>query len=106
MDDEQRVQLDQQQQDKAQLVRKRDMEWMLASERGRRILFELIEGTRAFETSFTGNSGAFFNDGRKSVGLEFFHEVMGIAPDSFTLMWNEHQERLKDIQRELTGNED
>ena len=84
----------------------KDIKWMLEHEQGRRILFDLIEGTRAFETSFTGNSGSYFNDGRKSVGLEFFHEVMGISPESFTLMWNEHQERLQQRERELAESED
>lgn len=93
-------------QDRELKQRVKDIEWMLKHEQGRRILFDLIEGTRAFETSFTGNSGSYFNDGRKSVGLEFFHEVMGISPESFTLMWNEHQERLLQQERELADSED
>ena len=85
--------------------RKSDLEWMLLNERGRRILFRLIEDTRSFEVSFTGNSGSYFNDGRKSVGLELFHEVMGISPESFTLMWNEHMQAVAE-QQSLIDDED
>lgn len=94
------------QQEKAAMQRREDIEWMLQSERGRRILFDLVEGTRSFEVSFTGNSGSYFNDGRKSVGLEYFHEIMGISPDSFTLMWNEHNRRLQEQARELEESEE
>ncbi len=92
--------------EKLEKQRKRDMEFMLQHPQTRRILFGLIEGTRSFEVSFTGNSGSYFNDGRKSVGLELFHEVMQISPDSFTLMWNEHMQALQDAERKLAESEE
>lgn len=79
-------------QEKRLAQREDDMRWMLEHEQGRRILFGLIESTGTFSQSFTGNSGSFFNDGRKSVGQDFFHEVMRLDPKRFTQMWTEHQE--------------
>lgn len=72
--------------------RQRDMEQLLAMPAGRRVLFDLIRATGTFDTSFTGNSGSYFNDGRKKVGQDFFHEIMRIDPERFTQMWREYEE--------------
>ncbi|GAA0567502.1 hypothetical protein ACFQH5_15715 [Halomonas salifodinae] len=69
-----------------------DMTELLALPAGRRVLFELFARTGAFDDSFTGNSGSFYKDGRKSVGLELFHEVMALDPERFTQMWKEAEE--------------
>lgn len=92
--------------DKAIKQRRKDMEFMLSTKAGRRFLFELIEGTRSFEVSFTGNSGSYYNDGRKSVGLGLFHEVMQISPESFTLMWTEHMQALQEVEQQLDESEE
>lgn len=68
-----------------------DLRTLLDMPAGRRVIFALIGDTGTFDTSFTGNSGSFFNDGRKSVGQALFHEVMRLDSERFTQMWQEHQ---------------
>lgn len=79
-------------QEREALRRARDLQAVLDTEHGRRFLFRLILETRTFESSFTGNSMSFYNDGRKSVGLDLFHEVMELDPVLFQQMWTEHKE--------------
>jgi len=69
--------------------RREDMALLLEQPAFRRVLFELFARTGAFEDTFTGNSGSFYKDGRRSVGLELFHEVMAMEPERFTQMWKE-----------------
>ncbi|TDX30764.1 hypothetical protein DFO67_10419 [Modicisalibacter xianhensis] len=92
-------------QEKRLAQREDDMRWMLEHEQGRRILFALIESTGTFSQSFTGNSGSFFNDGRKSVGQDVFHEVMRLDPKRFTQMWTEHQEATARAEAQLDSEE-
>lgn len=93
-------------QQEAAQQREADMRWMLEHESGRRILFALIASSGTFDTSFTGNSGSFFKDGRKSVGQEFFHEVMRLDPKRFTQMWTEHTDAEAQAQAQLEASED
>lgn len=92
----------------ARLLRQRkdDIKFMLEYPQTRRVLFGLIEATGTFSTSFTGNSGSYFNDGRKSVGLELFHEIMAQAPDKFTEMWTEHHAAQAQIDQQLAESEE
>ncbi len=73
---------------------------------GRRLLFALIADTGTFDNSFTGNSGSFFNDGRKSVGQALFHEVMRLDPERFTQMWQEHETAEAEAAAKLDEHED
>lgn len=71
--------------------READLRALLDMPAGRRVLFGLIRDTGTFDNSFTGNSGSFFNDGRKSVGQALFHEVMRLDSERFTQMWQEQE---------------
>jgi len=42
---------------------------------GRRLLWHITCKARAFHLSMTGNSWTFFNEGRRSVGLEVLDEM-------------------------------
>lgn len=86
--------------------REEDLRWLLDHERGRRVLFALIDGAGTFDTSFTGNSGSFYKDGRKSVGLDLFKEVMALEPERFTQMWQEHQAAEAEAAAKLDEQED
>lgn len=83
-----------------------DMRTLLDMPEGRRVVFALINETGTFDNSFTGNSGSFFNDGRKSVGQALFHEVMQLDPNRFTRMWQEHETAKADAEAKLNEQED
>ena len=44
------------------------------------LLFHLIEATGVFASSFTGNSATFYNESRRSVGLELYRLLMTADP--------------------------
>lgn len=83
-----------------------DMKFLLDCQSGRRFIFDLLDSTGAFDQSFTGNSGSFFNDGKKAVGLKLFHEVMRLEPNRFTQMWQEHQDAEAQAKAQLDESED
>ena len=86
--------------------RREDLAALLDTEVGRRVIFALIDETGAFDNSFTGNSGSFYKDGRKSVGLDLFHQVMSLDPERFPQMWKEHQEAEAIAEAKLDSYED
>jgi|GEM_PF-6440926 hypothetical protein len=83
-----------------------DLRTLLGTKPGRRVLFALINNTGTFDSSFTGNSGSFFNDGRKSVGQALFHEVMRLDAGRFLEMWQEHQTAEAQAEAKLDEQED
>jgi len=83
-----------------------DLRTLMAAPAGRRVLFALINNTGTFDSSFTGNSGSFFNDGRKSVGQALFHEVMRLDAGRFLEMWQEHQTAEAQAEAKLDEQED
>lgn len=90
------IEAEQEQQAKSQqlkaIERQKDLQWMMATKQGRRVLHRLIDDCGVFRPSNTGNSQTFFNEGRRSVGLAAFHEIMAISPESFVTMWRESME--------------
>lgn len=69
---------------------KADLEWLMATPRGRRIVWRLLEATGLYVSSFTGNSETFFREGKRAIGLEFQGKVAKAAPLSFQTMMQEH----------------
>lgn len=80
------------QQELKAIEREKDLQWMMGTKQGRRVLYRLIDDCGVFRSSNTGNSQTFFNEGRRSVGLAAFHEIMAISPESFVTMWRESNE--------------
>lgn len=81
--------------DKAKLQRHNeaeDMKWLMGSKRGRRIMWRLLEKTRIFRSSFTGNSETFFNEGMRNVGLMLMAQINETCPEQYTNMVQEQQE--------------
>lgn len=67
-----------------------DIEWLMASPRGRRLVWDLLAFTGIYRQVFTGNSETFFNDGKRVVGLRYLDLVNRHAPDNYTAMLKEH----------------
>ena len=53
---------------------------LLSTPDGKVLLFRLIEMTGVFASSVTGNSATFYNEGRRSVGLELYRLLMSADP--------------------------
>ncbi len=50
----------------------RAMEWMLGHELGRWFLARMFEACQLKGATFTGNSGTFYNEGRRDVAVSFY----------------------------------
>ena len=71
----------------------RDVAWVMADTRGRRLMWRLLEICSVFRTTFTGNSPTFFNEGKRSVALELLADVEEGADDQYQKMKQEARER-------------
>ncbi|WP_298540690.1 hypothetical protein [uncultured Limnobacter sp.] len=59
-----------------------DFRWLMADKRGRRIMWRLLERTRVYQSSFTGNSQTFFLEGTRNVGLMLISDIQNTAQSS------------------------
>lgn len=63
-----------------------DMKWLMSTETGRRIMWDLLGFAGVHRDSFTGNSTTFYNEGRRSVGLHYTGLVTTLCPDLYCKM--------------------
>lgn len=70
---------------------KMDMQWLMGSKRGRRIMWRLLERTGVYRSSFTGNSETFFREGQRNVGLMLMAQIHEVCPDQYAVMLKEQQ---------------
>lgn len=89
--------------DRALAVRKKeaaDLKWLLNSRQGRRIMWRIFEITGPFRPVFDPIAMKMaFLEGGRNMGNLFFHEVMEVHPDMFTVMWREQVEDLQNLQK-------
>jgi hypothetical protein len=71
----------------------KDVAWVMADTRGRRMMWRLFEICSVFRTTFTGNSTTFFNEGKRSVALELLADIEEVADDQYQKMKQEARER-------------
>ena len=67
-----------------------DFRWLMADKRGRRIMWRLLERTRVYKSSFTGNSQTFFLEGTRNVGLMLISDIQKHCAEQFVVMLKEH----------------
>jgi hypothetical protein len=70
-----------------------DMKWLMGSKRGRRIAWRILERTGMYRSSFTGNSETYFREGMRNVGLMLMAQIHEVAPESYSLMMKEQNDR-------------
>lgn len=63
---------------------------------GRRFIWRYLGLTKVFETSFTGNSETFFNEGMRAVGCTLLREVVLYAPKLYQQMISENLTKVKE----------
>jgi len=58
----------------------KDLKHILGSAHGRRFMKDLLSGCMLSETTFTGNSQTYFNEGVRSVGLKILRDIWLVDP--------------------------
>jgi len=58
-----------------------DIKSILKTKAGVRFFKRFFDNAYMFQTSFTGNSSTFFNEGRRDLALLFFGDVCESCPD-------------------------
>lgn len=61
----------------------------------------MLATTNVFGLSHTGNSTTYYNEGRRSVGLELMAEVIAADPNAWIQM---QKDNLTEMQRALSDN--
>lgn len=69
---------------------------------GRRLYWGRMSDAGAFRLSYTGDTNdTFFNEGRRSIGLEMLNDLMEAKPEAFAQMQQEHA-----AEKKIEENED
>lgn len=58
-----------------------DIKEILSTKAGKRFFNKYFSDSMIFVTTFTGNSETFFNEGKRSVGLRLFYDVIEARPE-------------------------
>lgn len=66
-----------------------DMRSVLASHRGRRLIWRYLEECGVFKISFTGSSETFFKEGKRDIGLRLLADINDAAPEAYSIMLRE-----------------
>jgi|TARA_R110000824_G_scaffold69297_4_gene178639 hypothetical protein len=69
---------------------------ILSGREGRGFVWRTLEKCGVYKTSFTGNSTTFFNEGRRSVGLEILEEILSADAGAYATM---RQEAAQDKEK-------
>ena len=80
-----------------------DLQWLMSTERGRRIMWSLLSRAGVFRISMTGNSWTFFNEGRRSLGNELMAAVNDHCAEQYPLMVAEAQARIRKSEEVSNG---
>lgn len=73
-----------------------DLKNIMQTAQGRRFIYKLITFCGVFKTSYTGNSGTFYNEGMRNVGLMIMSEINEHCPELYVSMLNESREVTKE----------
>lgn len=69
-----------------------DVQWLMSSKRGRRIMWRLLELSGPFRLSFDPNAMKMaFNEGNRNLGNQLFNELMNLCPEMYPVMVKEQQ---------------
>lgn len=64
-----------------------DFKWLMASKRGRRIVWRLLEQAGVFQLSFSPNAMQMaFAEGRRSYGNRTLAQIHALCPEQYTVM--------------------
>ena len=73
-----------------------DLENVLRTESGRRVLWSILSQANVFSLSYTGEvNSTMFNEGKRNVGNELMAHIQQVDVGLFLLMQKENIERMK-----------
>ena len=75
-----------------------DLMSMLSNQSGRRFIWRIFTIGRTFQSSYTGNSQTFFNEGCRYFSTLIFDEIMREKPDAFVQMQRESVKEQREDQ--------
>jgi hypothetical protein len=67
------------------------LEAMLENENSQRYLWDQLETGFIFDSTFTGNSQTFANEGKRQSALILFLDLLDVAPQIFIKMYQEYR---------------
>jgi len=67
---------------------------IVESDGGQEFLWRLLARCKVYETSFTGNSQTFFNEGKREVGLWVLSEIVAADPAAYAKMMMKNTEEF------------
>lgn len=70
-----------------------DMRLILATEQGRRFIWDILTQCNMFRSCFTGSSETYYLEGQRDIGLMLMADVMAAEADKYVLMAREAQTR-------------
>lgn len=82
----------------AQQTELNDMRQIMATDYGRRFMWNLLAKAGVYRTSFTGNSTTFFNEGQRNIGLMMQSQILQACPEQYIVMLNESKEQQEQKQ--------
>jgi len=56
---------------------------VMATSQGKDVIWEILSLCGIYDSQFTGNSGTFFNEGRRSVGLDIIQMLQDAEPTMY-----------------------
>jgi len=65
---------------------------LVSNRNGRELVWWMLSEAGIYQTSFTGNSTTFFNEGKRSIGLVLLDRLIRMRPDAYAQMIGEHNE--------------
>ena len=71
----------------------RDIEWLMSSPRGRRIVWWLLDIAGVSRTSYPCDANMAFREGGRNIGLQLQARVIDCCPDAYIAMLNEQKVR-------------
>lgn len=70
-----------------------DVEWLMSTQQGRRVMWRLLSLAGVYRTSFAGEEthATAFAEGARNIGLQLIHEVQRLTPDAYSQMVKEQR---------------
>mgnify|MGYP003143769975 CR=1 FL=1 len=67
---------------------------LLETDGGKEFFWRLLARCKLYETSFTGNSQTFFNEGKREIGLWVLSEIVAADPKAYANMMIKNEEEF------------
>jgi len=74
-----------------------DMRWLMNDKRGRRFVWQLLEETQAYSSTFRSGDPhtSAFLEGKRAIGLHLLSMINANFADQYVLMLQEHQNHVR-----------